>query len=100
MCLQLVSRVDTVSMHAVWRLSLVVNVVTMPQTFPTDEYANMVFIFGVCDGNATATFAEYCMWYPNHRILNPKTIQRTFNTLWETGSLPSVRLHSEHDPEH
>jgi hypothetical protein len=24
----------------------------------------------------------------------------TFNTLWETASLPSVRLHSERDPEH
>jgi hypothetical protein len=32
-------------------------------------------------------------------LLNPKTIQRTFNTLRETGSLPSVRLHSERDPE-
>jgi hypothetical protein len=59
----------------------------------------MVFILGVCDGNATNSSAEYCRQYPNRRIPNPKTIQRTFNTLQETGSLPSVRIHSERDPE-
>jgi hypothetical protein len=60
----------------------------------------MVFISGVCDGNAAAASAEYHRRYPNRRNPNHKTIQRTFNTLWETGSLLSVRLHSEHDPEH
>jgi hypothetical protein len=74
----------------------------MPQTFSTEEYAEMVFILGgwdVCDSNATAASAEYRRQYPNRRILNPKTIQRTFNTLRETGSLPSVRIHGECDPE-
>jgi hypothetical protein len=60
----------------------------------------MVFILGVCDGNAAAASAEYHRWYPNRRILNPKTVQRTLNILWETGSLPGVRLHSERDPEY
>jgi hypothetical protein len=60
----------------------------------------MVFILGVCDGNATAASTKYRRRYPNRRILNPKTIQRTFNTLRETGSLPSVRLHSERDFEY
>jgi hypothetical protein len=59
-----------------------------------------VFNLGVRDGNATATYAEYRRRYPNRRIPNPKTIQRTLNTLLETGSFPSVRLHSERDPEH
>jgi hypothetical protein len=59
----------------------------------------MVFFLGVCDGNATVASAEHRRRYPNRRIPNPKTNQRTFNTLRETGSLPSVRLHSERDPE-
>jgi hypothetical protein len=71
----------------------------MPQTFPTEEYASMVFILGVRDCNATAASAEYRRRYPDRSIPNPKTIQRTFKTLRETGSLPSVRLHSERDPE-
>jgi hypothetical protein len=62
-------------------------------------YADMVFILGVCDGNATAVSAEYHRCYPNRRIPNPKTTRRTFNTLRETGLLPSVRLHIEHDHE-
>jgi hypothetical protein len=44
-------------------------------------FHRMVFILGVCDGNATAASAEYRRRYPNRRIPNPKTIQRTFNTL-------------------
>jgi hypothetical protein len=72
----------------------------MPQTCSIVEYADMVFSLGVNDGNATATSAEYRRRYPNRRIPNPKTIQRKFNTLRETGSLPSVRLHSERDPEY
>jgi hypothetical protein len=71
----------------------------MPQTFSTEEYADMVSILGLCDCNATAASAEYRMGYRNRRIPNPKTIHRTFNTLRETGSLPSVRLHSERNPE-
>jgi hypothetical protein len=40
----------------------------MPQTFSTEEYADMVFILGVCDGDATAASVEY------RRIPNHKTI--------------------------
>jgi hypothetical protein len=58
-----------------------------------------VFILAVCDSNASATSSEYSRRYPNRRIPNPNTIKRTFNALWKTGSLPSVRLHSERDPE-
>jgi hypothetical protein len=71
----------------------------MLQTFSTEKYADMVFILGVCDSNATAASAEYRRWYPTCRIPSRKTIQRTFNTLRETHLLLSVQLHSEHDPE-
>ncbi|KAG8300693.1 hypothetical protein J6590_070721 [Homalodisca vitripennis] len=46
----------------------------------------MVFIFGVCDGNATATIAEYQRRFPNRRVPNLKT----FRTLKETGNLPNI----------
>jgi hypothetical protein len=59
----------------------------------------MVFILGVCDSDATATSAEYHRRYHNRRIPNHKTIQKTLNTIREKGSRPSVRLHSECDPE-
>ena len=59
----------------------------------------MVFIYGVCDGNATAAAAEYQRRYPNRRKPNPKTISGTFNTLRQSGSLPSVNIQYERDHE-
>jgi hypothetical protein len=71
-----------------------------PSLWMLSYNAANIFHRRACDGNATATSAEYRRWYPNLRIPNPKTVQRTLNTLLETGSLPSVRLHSERNPEH
>lgn len=65
----------------------------MPLLFTTEEYADMVFILGVCDGNATAAAAEYQRRFPNRRVPNPKTISGTFHTLRETGTLPSISTH-------
>ena len=59
----------------------------------------MVFIYGVCDGNATAAAAEYQRRYPNRRTPNPKTFSGTFNTLRQSGSLPSVNIQYERDHE-
>lgn len=53
----------------------------------------MVFIYGICDGNATAAAAEYQRRYPNNRMPNPKTFSGTLNTLRQSGSLPSVKIH-------
>ncbi|KAJ4430142.1 hypothetical protein ANN_22352 [Periplaneta americana] len=67
----------------------------MPYKFTTEEYADLVFIYGVCEGNATAAAAEYHRHYPNRWILNLKTTSGTFNTIRQTGSLPSIRIHYE-----
>jgi hypothetical protein len=40
----------------------------MLKTFSTEEYADMVFILGVCDGNATDASTEYRGRYLNRRI--------------------------------
>ena len=52
----------------------------------------MVFIYGVCDGNATAAAAEYQRRYSNRRNPNPKTFSGAFNTLRQSGSLPRVNI--------
>ena len=64
-----------------------------------EEYADMVFIYGVCDGNATAVAPEYQRRYPNRRKPNPKIISGTFNSLRQSGSLPSVNIQYERDHE-
>ncbi|XP_023311933.1 uncharacterized protein LOC111692257 [Anoplophora glabripennis] len=67
----------------------------MPFKFTTAEYADMVFVLGNCDGNATLASLEYQRRFPNRRIPSPKTFTTTFHALRETGSLPSVRIHYE-----
>ncbi|KAG8274851.1 hypothetical protein J6590_098719 [Homalodisca vitripennis] len=63
----------------------------MPLLFTTEECADMVFILGECDANATAATAEF----PNRRVPNPKTISGTFRTLRETGNFPSINTHRD-----
>ena len=67
----------------------------MPFKFTTAEYADMVFVFGYCDGNATAASLEYHRRFPNRRMPSPKTFTTTFSALRETGSLPSVHIQYE-----
>ncbi|KAG8335918.1 hypothetical protein J6590_057246 [Homalodisca vitripennis] len=67
----------------------------MPYLFTSEEYADMVFILGYCNGNARAAVEEYELRYPNRRIPDTKTISGTFRTLRETGSLPSTRTNYE-----
>lgn len=72
----------------------------MPYLFTTEEYADMVFILGVSNGNARAAALEYELRYPNRKIPDPKTISGTFRTLRETGSLPSIRTNYERAVQH
>ena len=76
-----------------------VSCLTMPFTFTTEEYADMVFICVVCEGNATAAVAEYHRRYPHRRIPNPKTISG-FNTLRHTATLPSFHTPYKRSPQH
>ena len=57
----------------------------------------MVFIYCVCDGNATAAAAEYQCCYPNYRNPNPKTFSGTFNTLMPSFSNVRYRFYSDID---
>lgn len=72
----------------------------MPYLFSTEEYADMVFIYGVCEGNAAVAVEEYRQRYPYRRIPNARTIITTFRTLRETGSLPSVKIQSDRPRQH
>jgi hypothetical protein len=59
----------------------------MQALFSNQEYADMVFVYGFCNGNAAAAVAEYQRWYPNHRILDRRTIQNMYQSLKQTGLL-------------
>ena len=59
--------------------------------FTMEEHADVVFIYSVCEGNATDTAAEYQHRCPNRRIYNSKAFSGTFNMLRQSGSLLSVK---------
>ena len=42
---------------------------TMPFTFSVAEYADMIYVYGFCDGNSVQAVAEYQQRFPNRRIL-------------------------------
>ena len=70
----------------------------MPFTFSVAEYADMIYVYGFCDGNYSVhAVAEYLRCFPNRRIPARRVFTRVYQTLRVTGSLPGVRIAVERD---
>lgn len=72
----------------------------MPHVFSHAEYADMVYVYGFCNGNATASVAEYQRRFPQRRVPNHKVFSRIFINLRETGCFPSARISSDRGLQH
>ena len=70
---------------------------TMPFTFSVAKYADMIYVYGFCDGNSVHAVAEYQQRFPNHRIPTRRVFTRVYQTLRDTGTLPGVRIAAERD---
>jgi len=66
----------------------------MPFTFSVAEYADMIYVYGICDGNSVHAVAEYQRRFPNRRIRNRRVFTRYTR---DTGILPGVRIAAERD---
>ena len=69
----------------------------MPFTFSVAEYADMIYVYGFCDGNSVHAVAEYQQHFQNRRIPTRREFTRVSQTLQDTGTLPGVRIAAEHD---
>ena len=69
----------------------------MPLTFSVAEYADMIYVYGFCDGNSVHAVAEYKRRFPNCRIPTRRVFTRVYQTLRDTGTLPGVRIAAERD---
>ena len=49
--------------------------VKMPRTFTHEEYADMVYVYGYCNGNANAAVDEYRRRYPLQRTPNRAVLE-------------------------
>ena len=70
---------------------------TMPFTFSVAEYADMIYVYGFCDGNSVHAVAEYQQRFQNRRIPTRRVFSRVYQTLRDTGTLPGVCIAAEHD---
>ena len=66
--------------------------VKMPRTFTHEEYADMVYVYGYCNGSANAAVEEYRRRYPLRRTPNLAVFTNVFRALHECGTLPSVHV--------
>jgi len=67
----------------------------MPHIFTNAGYADMMYVYGCCDGSATAAVEEYRRRFPMRRIPDRRLFYRVFNTLRECGPLTSAYVSSE-----
>ena len=68
----------------------------MPFVFSHVEYCVMHFVYGFCDGNASAA-VEYRRRYPERRVPSRGVFTRVQQTLRDNGCLPSVAVQSERE---
>lgn len=57
----------------------------MPFTFSNEEYADIHFIYGFCDGNAREAAREYARRFPNRRLPNPSVFTEAHMRLRQFG---------------
>jgi len=69
----------------------------MPFTFSVADYADMIYVYGFCDGNSVHVIAEYQQHFPNHSIPTRRVFNRVYQTLRDIGTLPGVYIAAEHD---
>jgi hypothetical protein len=67
----------------------------MLHIFTNAEYADMLYVYGFCNGSATVAVEEYCQWLPVCRILDRRVFSKVFNTLSECGVLSSAHVSTE-----
>jgi len=67
----------------------------MPHIFTNAENADMMHVYGFCDGSATAAVEEYRRRFPMRRVPYRRVFYKVFNTLRECGTLPRAHVSSE-----
>jgi len=64
-------------------------------TVSVSECADMIYVYGFCDGYSVQAVAEYQQRFPNRRIPTRRVFTRVYQTLRDTGTLPGVCIAAE-----
>jgi len=65
--------------------------------FSVAEYADMIYVYGFCEGNSIHAVAKYQRRFPNRWIPTRRVFTRVYQTLRDPGTLPGVRIAAESD---
>jgi hypothetical protein len=68
--------------------------------FKNAEYADMLYVYGFCDGSAITAVGEYRQRLPMRRISYRRVFPMVFSTLRESGTSPSAHALSERARQH
>jgi len=69
----------------------------MPFTYSVAEYADMIYVYSICDSNSVHAIAEYQQRFPNCRIPTRGVFTQIYQSLWDTGTLPGISTAAECD---
>jgi hypothetical protein len=72
----------------------------MPHISINAEYADMLYVYGFCDGSATDAVEKYCRRFPSRGIPDRRVFSKVFCTLRDGGTLPSAHVSSERARHH
>jgi hypothetical protein len=72
----------------------------MPFQFSNEEYADIIFVYGFCNGNSEAARREYQERFPGRRIPNTKTFSSVYQHLRTRGSFPTCSFSVERQVNH
>lgn len=61
-------------------------------TFSNEEYADIHFIYGFCNGNARAAVTEYHRRFPNRRVPDRRVFSNVHRSIKFTGTVPNKNL--------
>lgn len=64
----------------------------MPYNFTNEEYADIIYVYGLCDGNGRQAAEEYHIRFPNRRTPNHQTFSTVYRYAREHGRFPSSKV--------
>ena len=67
----------------------------MPFTYTNVEYADIIYVYGVCDDNTEGASREYARRFPKRRTPHRSVFSTAFQHLRDTGTVPGVTTRAE-----
>lgn len=72
----------------------------MPHKLSNEEYGDMIYVYGFCDGNGRAARREYERRFPQRRTPNHTTFGKVYDYVRQHGRFPTVALNERNERQY